>query len=111
MREIKFRMWDKQYKIYNENYHICIGMSGEVSNMQDGTGGDDYILEQYTGLKDKNGKEIYEGDIAEDSTGQVIVTQTIKYIGCSFCFGSHNDYLDEWADRLEIIGNIHDTLQ
>jgi len=64
MREIKFRAWDKknncwvdpQYSIYPEY------MLGGFIDMHIGAG---IELMQYTGLKDKNGKEIYEGDILD----------------------------------------------
>jgi uncharacterized phage protein (TIGR01671 family) len=67
-REIKFRVWDKLEKrfIYpDEGYqgHYTLSLRGKFHNLQNGSGGDEYIIQQYTGLKDKNGKEIYEGDI------------------------------------------------
>ena len=67
MREIKFRAWDKKGKEMFRLAMISFLDKGEI--ILTGRGGStdnkNAILMQYTGLKDKNGKEIYEGDIVK----------------------------------------------
>ena len=69
MREIKFRAWDKQTKkMWMSKCYLLIDIAnGRPFNTVEDMymPKDRYILMQYTGLKDKNGKEIYEGDICK----------------------------------------------
>ena len=68
MRQLKFRVWDKlaeRFTTCDEGYqgHYVLNLKGEFHNLQNGSGGQEYIVQQFTGLVDKNGVEVYEGDI------------------------------------------------
>ena len=106
MREIKFRAWDGA-RITDENAVIiyCDGSTavfdrfGDVVNKQ-------LVLLQFTGLHDKNGKEIYEGDILkwdEKKWG-------CPYLEvCEWNYGLLNMRFNDWKDHCEVVGNIYEN--
>jgi uncharacterized phage protein (TIGR01671 family) len=116
MRDIKFRVWDGD--IMHQDCSMFIEIDdGTVwendpqeeyhDSLKERHG---YTLMQYTGLKDKNGKEIYEGDIIKttnyrngrETNGVVKFEADVCESG--FNFGSIGWYKDEF----EIIGNIYE---
>ena len=116
MKPIKFRIFNKKIKSYIDIHSSAI-MIDELNNLND-----NLIVEQFTGLHDKNGKEIYEGDIL--NVGEYLVCEIVYVdknvedygdeIHCAFHAKVyiHNKTipLDSYLkNNCEIIGNIHEN--
>ena len=120
MRDIQFRAWLKAEKIMGEVLgidilHKEIFFSNEDANCYEHTDFKDIELMQYTGLKDKNNTEIYEGDILKLRDNHGI--QLVKYHDewSAFIVESQKDtsvgvlglYFDK--EDFEIIGNAYEN--
>jgi uncharacterized phage protein (TIGR01671 family) len=112
-REIRFRAWISKLSVIIQPEEICyiaftesngaiVHEFGEPINAVY----EDVILMQYTGLKDKNGVEIYEGDLVI-GTGKVNPYPIIFDDGC-FGYDSGEGLLElDFERHMEVIGNIH----
>ena len=132
-RTFKFRVWSEDQKTYDYKFpynsigDFYVNTRGKVFSDFGNTVApevrqDAFIIEQYTGLKDKNGKEIYEGDIVEEDIdfNSKMTDGTFRYkvywnddelywsldpIGPE---SIHND-LWELNSSCRVIGNIHEN--
>jgi len=107
MREIKFRVWDKENKEWVK-WHKTPGIifaSAENSILERHPQNEHLVLCQYTGLKDKNGKEIYEGNIVVNSRGKKQQIHWDDEPHGEPCLGYELDKHGTY----EIIGNIYEN--
>ena len=136
MDRFSFRVWDKANNryvdtfsdAYNRIWRYYIDQNGDLIGVEEDNvdrvqDKDNFIIEQCTGLEDKNDTLIYEGDIVcyDDtlySSYATKMTGVVVYRKAAFCF-KYSDHFgglyqplvpsdDFWQRKTEIIGNIHE---
>ena len=83
-RKLKFRAWDtlaKKFTYPDKGYqgHYVLTLNGQFQNLQNGSGGDEYVVQQWTGLNDYENNNIYEGDIVRYELDGTVYTQTVGW--------------------------------
>lgn len=133
MREIKFRAWNKKY-----NFMMIPDIISQKTNRVKCDGDwyekNEFELMPYIGLKDKNGKEIYKGDILKGfvypflSLGIHNYFAEVRWFDNEKCFGlyifkaldskvrglstGNIESLEDWnCEQWEVIGNIHENTE
>lgn len=117
MRNLKFRAWDriKRKMLYGVSpFNVHITDENEPLLSPEYSKHDDCEFEQYTGLKDKNGKEIYEGDIVEYAYTRCNYIVVYRRYDASFVLENDDReeaihfHYDRQSDY-EVAGNIHEN--
>jgi uncharacterized phage protein (TIGR01671 family) len=113
MREIKFRAWNKLTKNMVDLYKITpLILNADVNGLFIPFS-EHHPLMQYAGLKDKNGKEIYEGDIVQSGNKRIWEVRfgIFQYIGQTYhgfsMYSSNCEYPLCYGSSSEVIGNIY----
>jgi len=131
MKEIKFRVWDKKRKRMLTN-GICVGFGingqyvldaddrnweGDITwiyekNITNNLSPDDFVIMQYTGLKDRDGCEIYEGDLVElitlEGVYEIVYNEYYARFVCRNIKDDGGGSLFEGVVK-RVIGNIYET--
>jgi uncharacterized phage protein (TIGR01671 family) len=129
MRKIKFRVWDKTQEKYLNKFYLDYVSDGGFwqAIREDGVCLDipeNAQVEEYTGLNEKNGKEIYEGDVVCVPYIDCIFGDTVNDEIChdfKFIIQLHDEsfviynknrgyyYIHDFINRIEVIGNINEN--
>lgn len=121
-REIKFRAWDDLNKKWLLGYELpnlggfsMMGETmafGEYSQMLNSFSLEDWDnikIMQFTGLKDKNGKDIYEGDVIKNERQWGVIVYKAPAFEVTVSADQSSLYTKEWIEACEVIGNIYEN--
>lgn len=121
---IRFRAWDTLGKRFfrpesGHQGHYVISLAGRFTNLQNGSGGDEYVLQEFANILDSDGEDVYEGDIVKFTPAgcsqplgyaEIVWESNLKMVKspqwCLRFVSPDIGLISDLRGKMEIVGNI-----